>query len=489
VFPPRLSGGMSLQLYRIAIPGYPLTLKIFHFRGIFLHCPGVVVVHTRALITGGVPLPLSERFHSYDNAVQNTNNILEMNKLKKLTDAEKQQLKDDLRPIFQKLQAEAKENFLRSTIVNQFAPGYDSEEQLKESKYFVNTDSEYSSTIKFFRDIMVAGSPGGDMSDELRDYVKKTNTLMEEGDLSQGGYALPSDTSSQILEKALEMSIVRPRATLQPMSSNKLELPADMDEDHSSNYFSGITIYRPGEGEQKTGTNPALGKVKLQLHKLVGYVEVTDELLEDAPALEAWLIRKFSQAVAFVEDSDFLVGDGANKALGMFNASNPSLITVGAETGQGASTIVAENIASMWAQLWPEGQSRAVWVANINTFKQLFKMGLAVGTGGIPVWMPANQLSGRPYKELMGQPIFFTEKMQSLGTAGDIGVADMSQYLVGDRGGLKVASSIHVKFDYDRTAFRFVLRYDGTPSWLTTLTPLNGSDALSPFVILSGSRT
>jgi HK97 family phage major capsid protein len=454
------------------------------------------------LITGGVvKLPLTKPFPEWDNSVsiRNSNRRqfmpIDIKEWRHNLDA-------DLRPVlskyFPKNLDEATKTagdtaieIFKSKNITRKVPGESSGDNLnsKGGKYYVNKDSEYSSTIKFFRDIMVAGSPGGDMSDELRGYVKKTNTLMEEGDLSQGGYALPSDTSSQILEKALEMSIVRPRATLQPMSSNKLELPADMDEDHSSNYFSGITIYRPGEGEQKTGTNPVLGKVKLQLHKLVGYVEVTDELLEDAPALEAWLIRKFSQAVAFVEDSDFLVGDGANKALGMFNASNPSLITASAESGQGASTIVAENIASMWAQLWPEGQSRAVWVANINTFKQLFKMGLAVGTGGIPVWMPANQLSGRPYKELMGQPIFFTEKMQSLGTAGDIGVADMSQYLVGDRGGLKVASSIHVKFDYDRTAFRFVLRYDGTPSWLTTLTPQNGSDALSPFVILSGSRT
>ena len=368
--------------------------------------------------------------------------------------------------------------------------GYDAEDKLKE-RYFVNKDSEYSSTIKFFRDVMMASVPGGMESDELRSYVKKTSGFMEEGDLSQGGYAVPVDTSSRILERAIEKSIVRLRATPQPMSSSKLELPADVDENHQTNYFGGITVYRTGESAQTTATNPQIGKVKLQLHKLMGLVHVSDELLEDAPALEAWLIRKFAQAIAFVEDYDFLVGDGANKALGMFHTSNPALITVDAETGQGGSTIVAENIINMWSRLWPDGQSNAIWVANINTFKQLAKMGIAVGAGGIPVWMPANQLAGKPYRELMGAPIFFTEKVASLGTASDICLCDPTQYLVGDRSGgePKIASSIHLKFDYDLTSFRFVLRYDGQPSWLSTLTPKQGSDTLSPFIVLNSSRT
>lgn len=378
---------------------------------------------------------------------------------------------------------------LRKTINKRFSPG-DTEDKPKESKFHVNKDSEYSSTIKFFRDIMSAGTPGGMESDELRSYVKKTSGTMEQGDLSQGGYALPTEASSRILEKALELSIIRPRAQAQPMSSSKLEIPADVDSDHSSNYFGGITIYRTGETAQTSATNPTIGKVKLQLHKLMGLCHVTDELLEDSPALESWLIRKFAQAIAFQEDYDFLNGTGVNQALGMLNAANPSLITVDAETGQGASTIVFENIINMYARLWPQGQSNSIFIANIGCFKQLAKMAVAVGTGGVPVYLPGNQVSGRPYRELMGSPIFYTEKTQALGTAGDIALVDPTQYLVGSRDGgePKVASSIHLKFDYDMTSFRFTLRYDGQPSWLSTLTPKLGSDTLSPFVILSGSR-
>ena len=75
--------------------------------------------------------------------------------------------------------------------------------------------------------------------------------------------------------------------------------------------------------------------------------------------------------------------------------------------------------------------------------------------------------------------------MQTLGTQGDIGLADFSQYLIGDKGGIKVATSIHLRFDYDETAFRFVLRYDGQPWWLSALTPRRGTSTLSPFVVLA----
>ncbi|MDD4994774.1 MAG: phage major capsid protein [Candidatus Pacebacteria bacterium] len=345
----------------------------------------------------------------------------------------------------------------------------------------------------FCRDLIEDARVGGHRSEALDTYaraMKRTAGYMEEGDLSQGGYLVPVEFSKNLLEKSLEDSIVRPRATVIPMASNRIEIPADVDEDHSSNYFGGITIYRPAEKGQKTASNPTVSKVALTLHKLVGLVHVTDELMEDSvAALDAWLTRKFTQAISFVEDDDFLSGDGSGKALGAFNAANPSIVTVTAVSGQGANTIIAENIIGMWARMYSAGKKRAVWVANPETFPQLATMSLAVGTGGVPIWMPAGGLAAAPYETLMGRPLLYSEKMQALGTAGDIGLADFSQYIIGQKGGVQVASSIHLKFDYDETSFRFVLRYDGQPTWKKYLTPKRGSATLSPFIVLNSTRT
>ena len=410
-----------------------------------------------------------------------------------LTEEQKKELDKDISAIVDERVQKQVEERLSKEIIKRFSPGEAAVKVVMTPEEKIVTDKlgGFKSAGHFYSDVIKAEKVGE--SETLRNWsnaVHKTAGYMEEGDLSQGGYVVPIQVRDGIIEKSLEASIVRGRATPQPMGSNRLEIPADVDADHSSNYFGGITIYRPGEGGQKTATNPVVGKIALQLHKLVGLCHVTDELLEDASiALEPWLTRKFGQAIAFVEDDDFLNGNGVNMATGMFNAANPSLITVTAETGQGAATIVAENIAKMWARLYSAGQANAVFVANIETFPQLFGMALAVGTGGIPIWMPAGGLAGRPYESLMGRPLIYSEKMQALGTAGDIGLVDMSQYVVGDRGGLNMASSIHLKFDYDMTSFRFVLRYDGQPTWLSALTPKRGSATLSPFVVLSSTRT
>ena len=313
---------------------------------------------------------------------------------------------------------------------------------------------------------------------------------LEEGSLSAGGYLVPEEFSARILEKSLEDSIVRPRAFIQPMASNRIVIPADVDTNHQTNYFGGITIYRPGESGQKTATDPTFARIALTLHKVTGLCHISDELLEDsAIAVEANVTRKFSQAIAFVQDNDFLNGTGNNQPVGVLNAVNPALITITAETGQGASTIVAENIIKMWARMYSAGKSRAVWVANDDTFPQLATMALAVGTGGVPLWMPAGGISGLPYQTLMGKPLLFTEKAQTVGTAGDIALIDFSQYIIGEKGGLQVATSMHFKFDYDQQSFRFVLRYDGQPTWTSALTPLKSSTTLSPFIVLSGTRT
>ena len=344
--------------------------------------------------------------------------------------------------------------------------------------------SPWENMSEFAMDVRKASIGGAPKS--IREWSAKTAGEMEEGDDSQGGFLVPEEFRNQLLNVSLENSIVRPRATRIPMATNRVVMPAVIDDDHSTDFFGGITIARTAEGAQKTKKNPVFGQVALTLHKLTGLVYVSDELLEDSPiSLQPIITNLFGQAIAFTEDSDFLTGDGSNKALGVFNTNNPALVTAAKESGQSANTILFENITKMWQRLHSSSMRNAVWIANNDTFTQLATMSLAVGTGGVPVYMPANGVAGAPFGTLMGRPLFLSEKMATLGDLNDIGVADFSTYFIGDKGGVQAASSIHLRFDYDETVFRFVMRYDGQPSWRTTLTPLTSSETLSPYVTLA----
>ena len=182
-------------------------------------------------------------------------------------------------------------------------------------------------------------------------------------------------------------------------------------------------------------------------------------------------------------------GDGAGKPLGILNA--PCLHTVTAETGQGAATIVAENIDKMWMSRFGPNSANYIWLYNQNIEAQLSKLNYGAGlSGGSLVYMPAGGISGSPYASLKGRPMVPCEFAATLGTAGDIILADLSQYVMIDKGGMQSASSIHVNFSTDQTAFRFVYRCDGQPWWATYLTPYKGSSSYqSPFVVLSSTRT
>jgi HK97 family phage major capsid protein len=112
-------------------------------------------------------------------------------------------------------------------------------------------------------------------------------------------------------------------------------------------------------------------------------------------------------------------------------------------------------------------------------------MSLAVGTGGVPVYLPANGISGAPFATLFGRPVIPVEYAATLGTVGDVVLADLSQYGLLTKGGIKQASSLHVAFTTDEMAFRATYRVDGQPLWKSTLTPFKGSATQSPTITLA----
>ena len=322
----------------------------------------------------------------------------------------------------------------------------------------------------------------------IMDARLKAPTGLSEGIPSDGGFLVQTDFASMLLEKTFASSDLLSRVFRMPISanSNSIKIPAVSDANRADgSRFGGIRAYWMNEAGSKTASAPSFKQVALELKKLVGYTTTTDELLEDAPALEAWIMQAFAKEFDFKLADAIVNGDGAGKPLGILNS--PCLVTVTAETGQGASTIVAENIIKMWASRFG---TNYVWLINQNIEPQLYTMALAVGSGGIPVYMPAGGLSGLPYGTLFGKPVIPCEQCASLGTAGDIILADLSQYVMISKGTMQSASSIHVNFQTDQTAFRFVYRCDGQPMWDTYLTPYKGTTSYqSPFVVLNSTRT
>lgn len=346
----------------------------------------------------------------------------------------------------------------------------------------------YDEFWQFANDVWKAGPGGRSMPSKLATWDKSVKTAghMAEGDQVQGGYLVPTEFRATLMENLIEASLIRSRALTIPMQSNAIKIPTVEDWSHASSTHGGIALVRPGEAGQKDPTKPAFGQIELTLHKLVGIVFVSDELLEDSPISIAPLMnRMFSEAFAWQEDEDFIWGTGAGMPLGIMNAA--CLISQTKETDQVADTIVTDNILKMWSRLRPRGMSSAVWFASSDAWPQLAKLEMAVGTGGSAVGL-VQSVPGSPYKDLLGRPLILTEHTDTIGDAGDIILADWRQYLVGQKAGasaITTASSIHLKFDYDEVAYRFVMRYDGQPWESSTFTPKRSTITQSSFITLA----
>lgn len=313
-------------------------------------------------------------------------------------------------------------------------------------------------------------------------------TYGAEGTNADGGYAVPPDFRSEILKKVQSEESLLSRTDQLTSSTNSITIPTD--ETTGWQGSGGVLAAWENEGSQFSQTKPSVGQVIVRLNKLGALIPVTEELLEDAPALGTYLGRKVPEKFTYKINDAILNGDGSGKPLGVLHEASPAVvptITAGAEVGQAADTVVFKNIVNMWSRLAAQCRPNAVWLINQDVEPQLMQMSFP-GTGtAVPAYLPPGGLSASPYGLLLGRPVLPIEACATVGDRGDIVLADLSQYMSIMRigGGIRQDVSMHLYFDYDAVAFRFVMRVGGKPWWAGPITPQNGSNTRSCFVALA----
>lgn len=297
---------------------------------------------------------------------------------------------------------------------------------------------------------------------------------------SEGGFLLQQDFSNTLLVLLLETGKLAKLCRRIPISSNSNSIKINgFDETSrvSGSRFGGVESFWIAEEAEKEKSHPKFRQINLTLKKLIGLCYASDELIEDTAALGAVISTAFVSEFNFQIDNVIVNGIGGGQPLGILPSG--CLVVVPKETGQKAFTVVAEGIFKMYSRLLPGSEASAVWLINKNVTQQLFQLNLAVGTGGIPVYMPANSVAGVPYQTLLGLPVISIEQAATLGYCGDIILADLKNgYILAEKGGIKQDVSIHVDFILDRSVFRFVLRIDGCPTLSAPVIPYKGSSTL-----------
>lgn len=328
------------------------------------------------------------------------------------------------------------------------------------------------------------------------DFVSFESKDLAEGSGTAGGYTVAPDYGTELLRLAGEKSIVRPRSSNKKLPAreayypmlNQTFTPSGSQSAPQSVYTGGVKMTWGVEAQEGTATEPKFKQVHVATNPLQGLTKISKFLLDDSfISVDAELKSLFSEAIAIAEDYAFLQGDGVGKPLGVLKA--PALITYA--TRATANQFKLVDAANVMGAMTPQSRPLSTWVLTNNLFSQLVQL---VDSSGRVTYIPNvgtgyNNANLTASLLLFGRPVIFTEKTPSLGSLGDVLLADFSKYITADTGTLAIAASDQYSFNTNQITYRIIQRVDGQPQIDAPLTQMDGTTQNSPFVTLSASTS
>ncbi len=248
------------------------------------------------------------------------------------------------------------------------------------------------------------------MLDAMRCNFKRVSNVLQEGVDADGGYLVPEEYDSRIIDILNEENIMRKLGTIITTSGQ-----------HKIN----IAATKPAaawieEGGALQFSDATFGQTLLDAHKLHVAIKITEELLYDnAFHLESYIVTEFGKAIANAEEDAFLNGDGTGKPLGLFAA------TGGGTVSASVTTPKADDLINLVYALKRPYRKSAAFIINDKNIAVLRQL---KDNNGAYMWQPSVQ-AGEPDK-FLGYSLYTSQFAPETAIA----FGDYSYYNIGDRG-------------------------------------------------------
>ena len=251
--------------------------------------------------------------------------------------------------------------------------------------------------------------------------TKGLKAAMGETTAGLGGYLVPDDFYSGIIQKRNELSIPRRAgAMVLQTSRDVLKIPVEAT---SQTYFS-VSAEQAAVNEDE----PTVGEVSVSVHNWTKLVKVSEQLLADNDAnLDSFLSDSFGRWMAMTENKYTVSTAGTGTNL-------PQSVLVGGTAGltfDDSDAIAASEIPELYYKLGSLYTDSAVWVTRNSTIGYL--RGLASSSvftfGG-------HDINGT---QMMGKNYFTTDYVDAIAASKKVLViGDWSRYALVERKGLSV---------------------------------------------------
>lgn len=256
-----------------------------------------------------------------------------------------------------------------------------------------------------------------------------------------GGYLVTPDTSGRIITKVYETSEIRQIASVQAISTDKLEGIEDLGEAGAG--------YAGESSQGSDTTTPQVGKWSIPVWIIDTEPKATQSILDDAAVdVEAWLSGKVGDKFGRFENAEFVTG--ATKIRGLTSyatiADSGSGVTwgsighvaTGTSGGFGATVATqADKLIDLMGTLKNAYLSNARWLTRRSVITTIRKFKIAATTDAY-VWQPG-LAQGVP-ETILGYPVSRAEDMPAIGADSlSLMFGDFAQaYQIVDRVGIRV---------------------------------------------------
>ena len=226
------------------------------------------------------------------------------------------------------------------------------------------------------------------MLNALRSNFRQVSNVLQEGVDADGGYLVPDEYDTRLIQKLEDNNIVRALATkIKTSGEHKINI-ASTTPAAAWIEEGGTLTFGDAKFEQKI----------LDAHKLHVAVKVTEELLYDnAFGLENFLIDSFGKAIGNAEENAFLNGTGNGQPTGIFDeTAGGTYITTEATEG--------DAIIELVYSLKRAYRKNAAFILND---KMIAKIRTYKDHNGAYMWQPS-LIAGEPDK-LLGYPVYTSQ--------------------------------------------------------------------------------
>lgn len=311
---------------------------------------------------------------------------------------------------------------------------------------------------------------------------------MSESTGSEGGFLVPWSLTEQVFAYLAE-AVIWPRAMVLTMGTYRVGLPLldNPSQANGAQGLGGVTFSVVPDGQPIPASNPRFGETVLDARKLAALISpVPDELADDAAAAFSDLFgRIVGMGLAWELDHLFFNGTGTGEPEGILNAPAGLKVTR-ANSGQAP---VHADVVAMLKAAHPASKKRLAWLMSEDVFDALLELYEVIGTA------PSGQMIPPPNTlrfntetgtwELLGVPAEISDHQPAAGTTGDLVLADLSLYAIGNRELMTIdRSSKGSTFTAAASAYRVRTRVDGRYLPRSTYVLANGK-TVSPLVILN----